>query len=85
MDSLGWVYYKKGWLKKALKKLELATSLLPDDPVILDHLGDVYFDLKRWKAARRAWRRSLKIDSKNKKVRAKFERVQKELQRAERR
>jgi tetratricopeptide (TPR) repeat protein len=85
MDSLGWVYYKKGWLKKALKKLELATSLLPDDPVILDHLGDVYFALKRWKAARRAWRRSLKIDSKNKKVRAKFERVQKELQRAERR
>ncbi len=84
VDSLAWAYYKKGWLKKALVKLELATSLLPDDPVILDHLGDVYLDLKRPDDAVRAWNRSLKVDPKNEKVRKKLERARRELRRAER-
>ena len=62
-------------------KLELATSLLPDDPVILDHLGDAYRELKRWNDAVRAWRRSLKVNPKNKVMKNKIERIEKELQR----
>lgn len=42
IDSLGWVYYRLGHLKKAAKELEHALELEPDDPHIYEHLGDVY-------------------------------------------
>ena len=41
-DSLGWVYFKKGLFDQALKVLERAVTLVPDDPIILEHLGDAY-------------------------------------------
>ena len=50
IDSLGWVYYKKGLYDKALDYLEKASALTPDDPAINEHLGDAYFkkqDLKK--------------------------------------
>jgi tetratricopeptide (TPR) repeat protein len=84
VDSLGWAYYKKGWLTKALQQLELATSLLPKDPIVLDHLGDIYFDLKRLDDAARAWEKSLKIDPKNESVRKKLAQVRKETRGAKR-
>ena len=45
VDSLGWVYYKKGRYEEALKELSRAQSLSPDDPVINEHLGDVKYRL----------------------------------------
>ncbi len=42
IDSLGWVYYKKGLLKKAIVTLTKAVKLSKDDPQILEHLGDAY-------------------------------------------
>ncbi|HLG19587.1 MAG TPA: tetratricopeptide repeat protein [Bdellovibrionota bacterium] len=39
-DSLGWVYYRRGHYEKAVAKLEEAQKLTPDDPTILEHLGD---------------------------------------------
>jgi tetratricopeptide (TPR) repeat protein len=45
VDSLGWVYYKKGDLKGALTELLKAHELLPDDPTIAEHLGDTYSGL----------------------------------------
>jgi tetratricopeptide (TPR) repeat protein len=44
IDSLGWVYYKKGQLDKALEYLLEAVELTSDDPSIMEHLGDVYND-----------------------------------------
>jgi tetratricopeptide (TPR) repeat protein len=44
IDSLGWVYYKKGQLDKALEYLLEAVRLTSDDPSIMEHLGDVYND-----------------------------------------
>lgn len=42
LDSLGWLYYKRGDLKLAFQYLERATSLLTEDEaVILWHFGDV--------------------------------------------
>ncbi len=45
IDSLGWVYFKKGRLAEALAELRRAADLIPDDPVLLEHLGDVYLAL----------------------------------------
>ena len=48
IDSLGWVIFRRGKLKEARIELEKASNLPEgsDDPVVWDHLGDVYFSLK---------------------------------------
>jgi len=58
-DSLGWVYYRKGRYKDALKILKKAVDLVPDDPVILEHLGDVYLKINDKKKALMFYERSL--------------------------
>jgi tetratricopeptide (TPR) repeat protein len=45
IDSLGWVYFRKGLLEDALFELQRAAALIPDDPVVLEHLGDIYLEL----------------------------------------
>ena len=42
IDSLGWVYFRKGNIEEALIHLEKANKLTPKEPTILEHLGDVY-------------------------------------------
>lgn len=44
-DSLGWVYFKKGDLEKALSIILKAYRMVPNEPTIAEHLGDIY--LKR--------------------------------------
>ena len=41
-DSMGWVYYKKGNYKEAVKYLEKAAELTSFETIISDHLGDAY-------------------------------------------
>ena len=41
IDSLGWVYFRQGKLDLAEKFLTDATRLLPRDPTVHEHLGDV--------------------------------------------
>jgi len=74
IDSLGWLYYKKGKVKEAAIELEKAVSLL-EDPVIYDHLGDVYFELKDYKAARLSWQKALELNPQRKEVLKKLENV----------
>ncbi len=57
-DSLGWVYFKKGLVHKAIATLKKAAQLSHDDPQILEHLGDAYLKagkrqeaIKTYKAA----------------------------------
>jgi len=42
IDSLGWIYYKKGKLEKALELLLKAARLTSNDPEVMEHIGDVY-------------------------------------------
>lgn len=60
MDSLGWIYYKKGMYEKALEILVKADGLI-QDPVICDHIGDVYHKLNRMEEAVQYWELSLKL------------------------
>lgn len=41
-DTLGWVYFKLGRYTEGRVHLERANVLQPEDPVILEHLGDLY-------------------------------------------
>ena len=73
IDSLGWVYYKKGMLEKAKTELEKAIKILKDDPVIYEHLGDVYFKIGDHKRAREMWKKSLQLDPKNQSLKKKLD------------
>jgi tetratricopeptide (TPR) repeat protein len=60
IDSLGWVYYKKGLYKTAIEFLEEATILVPDDPTILEHLGDAYMKVDNLQKGLEYYRKALK-------------------------
>ena len=64
-DSLGWVYFKRGEYRQALKWLNKAVELVPDDPVILEHIGDVYLKMKSREKAMTYYERSLKKKAKD--------------------
>jgi tetratricopeptide (TPR) repeat protein len=63
VDSLGWLLFRKGDWNEARRELEKASSLPngEDDPVVWDHLGDVYFRLKENEKAQSAWRTALEL------------------------
>jgi tetratricopeptide (TPR) repeat protein len=62
VDSLGWVLYRMGDMKGAVKNLERAVLLTPHDPTINDHLGDAYWRANRKIEARFQWERALTLD-----------------------
>ena len=71
VDSLGWLYFRKGMMKEAGRELNKAASLL-SDPVIFDHLGDFYVKTGNIEKAAQQWRESLRLDPKQETVKAKL-------------
>ncbi|MCI0685286.1 MAG: tetratricopeptide repeat protein [Gemmataceae bacterium] len=62
VDSLGWVLFRRGQVAEARRELERAAQLPDgDDPVIWDHLGDVYERLQMTSQARTAWEKALHL------------------------
>jgi tetratricopeptide (TPR) repeat protein len=63
VDSLGWVLFRKSDWDGARRELEKASSLPSgdDDPVVWDHLGDVYFRTKEIDKAGSAWRKAIEL------------------------
>ena len=59
LDSLGWVQFHRGDVVRAASTLERAAELEPDEPTILEHLGDAYGGVSRRDAAVGAYRRAL--------------------------
>jgi len=72
IDSLGWAYFRLGKLPEARASLERAIRLSGGDPVIYEHLGDVYRDLQLKDLARDQYKKSLSYDKSNERVRAKL-------------
>ena len=68
IDSLGWVYYKKGLFDRAVSVLEKAVSLVPDDPTILEHMADAYLKIGAKEKALEFYRRSLSKKEKDKEI-----------------
>ncbi len=59
LDTLGWIELKLKDLKNAVPQLERAAALRSHDPVILEHLGDAYFQSGQLRQAQVQWTRAL--------------------------
>lgn len=59
VDSLAWALFHLGKYHEALPHMEKASMLMPVDPVVTDHLGDVYWAVGRKLEAEFQWRRAL--------------------------
>ena len=65
VDSFGWVLYRLGDLAGAREKLERAVRLTEGDPVVREHLGDVYVDLRLPDLAREQYRLGAAAEGEN--------------------
>ena len=60
LDTKGWIYFKKGMYAEALDPLLKASQLIKD-PLICEHLGDVYQKLNKSVDAEKYWKQSLSL------------------------
>tara|TARA_B100001063_G_scaffold235101_1_gene253304 strand:- start:732 stop:2417 length:1686 start_codon:yes stop_codon:yes gene_type:complete len=61
IDSIGWAYYLINDYLKAETFLKRAVELMPDDPIVNDHYGDILWKLDRKIQARYFWKNVLKM------------------------
>ena len=61
-DSVGWGYYLIGDFINAEKYLRKAVELMPDDPIVNDHYGDVLWQLDRKLQAKYFWEHVLELE-----------------------
>ncbi|MGC9448811.1 tetratricopeptide repeat protein [Cereibacter sphaeroides] len=66
IDSLAWAYFRLGRYQDAVEPMEKASLLEPVDPIVTDHLGDVYWAVGRKLEARFQWHRALSFDPEEK-------------------
>ena len=64
LDSLGWVYYRKGDLDKAIDYLQQAYKTNPD-PEIAAHLGEVLWQKGKHEEAKKIWQDALTANPDN--------------------
>lgn len=65
LDSLGWVHYKLGDYSKALRyQLKAIEFVEKADPVMYEHLGDMYLAIDNRARAKASFEKALEIDEK---------------------
>src|SRR6185436_778874 len=87
VDSLGWVYFRLGKLDLAEKYLTDATRLLPRDPTVHEHLGDVLAKRGNTQRALQVYKTALTLDPKSKELetlRSKIAELERKSQTSER-
>ena len=62
IDSIGWGYFLINDYLKAEKFLRRAIELMPEDPIVNDHYGDILWKLDRKIEARYFWNNVLKME-----------------------
>ena len=68
IDSIGWGYFLLNDYLKAEKFLRRALELMPEDPIVNDHYGDILWKLDRKIEARYFWNNVLKMDDAEKEM-----------------
>jgi len=71
IDSLGWLYFRLGSLNRA-KEVLIKAIKYAQDPIIFEHLGDVYEKLGDREKATEMWQKSLELDPENEEVKKKL-------------
>ncbi|MEZ5359252.1 MAG: tetratricopeptide repeat protein [Candidatus Zixiibacteriota bacterium] len=61
LDSYGWVQFKLGNYKVALAQLQKAAQLIDSDPVVFEHMGDVYKKLGETEKAMDEYKKALEM------------------------
>lgn len=72
VDSLAWAFFKKGLLAEAMAEMKRAVALVGDDPVIYEHLGEIYLKQQHLSDGREALLHSLELDPSNDKLMQRF-------------
>ena len=62
IDSIGWAYYLINDYVKAENFLKRAVELMPEDPTVNDHYGDILWKLDRKIQARYFWKNVLNLE-----------------------
>ncbi len=62
IDSIGWAYFLIDEYEEAEKYLKRAVELMPDDPIVNDHYGDILWKLDQKIQARYFWNSVLNFD-----------------------
>ena len=62
IDSIGWAYFLIDNYTEAEKYLKRAVELMPEDPTVNDHYGDILWKLNRKIQARYFWNNVLSFD-----------------------
>ncbi|MBN2185511.1 MAG: tetratricopeptide repeat protein [Candidatus Krumholzibacteriota bacterium] len=83
LDSMGWIKYRQEQYHKALEVMLEAVARVDDDPIIWEHIGDIYVKLGMYSSAKEAYSKSIDIDSGNSDVRQKLSEVNEALPGAE--
>ena len=70
-DSIGWAYYLLDDYVEAEKYIKKAVELMPEDPTVNDHYGDILWKLNRKIQARYFWNNVLSSDDTEEELREK--------------
>ena len=62
IDSLGWALFKLKRFEESKDYLQLAVRLMPADPIVNDHYGDILWKLNRKIQARYFWLMVLEME-----------------------
>lgn len=65
LDSLAWVYFKRGDYPEAVELQARAIGKIPEDPVMQEHMGDMLWMQGRSDEARKSWNKALKLKHDN--------------------
>ena len=68
LDSVGWAYYLVDDLIKAEKFMNRAIEIMPNDPIVNDHYGDILWRLDRKIQARYYWKNVLNLEDAKEKM-----------------
>lgn len=85
MDTMGWIFFKKGDTESAIKYLEAAYSAKNDEAIIAEHLGDAYLRHQMWQKAQKMYMRATQLDPDPKvlkKIEQKIANISAQIQRA---
>jgi tetratricopeptide (TPR) repeat protein len=73
-DSLGWVLYKQKRYEESVINLKKAASMT-EDAVIYEHLGDAYLRISKKEKAIKTYKKALKLEPENKRIKKKLNEV----------
>lgn len=62
LDSLAWAYFRLGRYQEAVAPMEQSIATMASDPLVNDHLGDIYWMVGRKREAQIQWQRALSLE-----------------------